>query len=222
MMPAPAPLLRGLAIAALVVAWAILAHLGSAGGGDPDFAVAMALAPIAAILAAIIWRRSPRLATAAVTGFTIGVILSWPALRSNVALLYFVQHAGTNLALAALFGRTLLPGREALVTHFALLAHGGTISAAKTRYTRQVTLAWSLFFCINAAISTFLFVFAPATAWSAWANLGTLPLVGVMFVGEHLVRMRVLLPEDRSSIADTIRGYRSAMEERSHGTAGRP
>lgn len=218
---APAPLLRGLAIAALVVAWAILAHLGSAGGGNPDLAVAMALAPFAAIVATIIWRRSPRLATTAITGFTIAVILVWPTLRSNVTLLYFVQHAGTNLVLAVLFGRTLLPGREALVTHFALLAHGGSISPAKTRYTRQVTLAWSLFFFGNAAISAILFVLAPATAWSAWANLGTLPLVAAMFVGEHLVRIHVLPPEDCSSITDTIRGYRSAKEKRSHGATVR-
>ena len=56
----------------------------------------------------------------------------WPALRQNVALLYYVQHLGTNLALATLFGRSLFGPGEALVTQFSRKAHSGVISAANS------------------------------------------------------------------------------------------
>ena len=142
--------------------------------------------------------------------------LSWPSLRENVALLYFVQHVGTNLALGALFGRSLFGGQDSLVTQFAKLAHDGVISPAKARYTRQVTVAWTIFFFASAAVSTALFWLAPAAAWSVFANLLSLPLLALMFIGEHLIRHRVLAPDDCSSIADTIRGYRASAARRAH------
>lgn len=40
------------------------------------------------------------------------------------------------------------------------------------------------------------------------ANLLPIPSLILMFSIEHLVRHRVLPPEDRTSIADTIRGFR--------------
>lgn len=94
------------------------------------------------------------------------VATAWPYLRENIATLYFVQHLGTNLALGTLFGISLLGERQALVTQFALLAHNGKISPAQARYTRQVTLAWTLFFFVTAALSIGLFGWAPPAAWS--------------------------------------------------------
>ena len=210
----PAAILRGLAVGVLVLAWAVLAHFGSAGDGSSDFAAALACAPLVAIAIILLWRVSPVwmiLGGLAVLGL---VAWSWPTLRQNVALLYFIQHFGTNLALGILFGRTLLSGRQPLVTHFALLAHNGSISPAKERYTRGVTLAWTIFFFGMASVSALLFFFASAAAWSAFANLLSLLLIVLMFAAEHFVRLRVLPPEDQSSIADTIRGYRLSTRRR--------
>lgn len=206
----PAAILRGLAVGVLVVAWAALAHFGSAGDGTSDFAAALACAPLMAIVVILLWRVSNPLWMVLGGLMVLALIAwSWPTLRQNVALLYFIQHFGTNLALGILFGRTLLSGRRPLVTHFALLAHNGKISAAKVRYTRGVTLAWSCFFIGMASVSAALFFFATAAAWSAFANLLSLLLIVLMFAAEHVVRQRVLTePEDKSSIADTIRGYR--------------
>ena len=208
----PGALLRGLAIGVLVLAWAVLAHYGSAGDGTSNFAAGLASAPLVAIVIILLWRVS---ALWMVLGglLTIGgLALIWPTVRQNVALLYFIQHLGTNLALGILFGRTLLAGRRPLVTHFALMAHGGKISPTKDRYTRGVTIAWTVFFFGMASVSVLLFFFASAAAWSAFANLLSLLLIVLMFVVEHLVRMRLLPPEDQSSVADTIRGYRLSTE----------
>jgi uncharacterized membrane protein len=105
----PAKLLRGLALFALVAAWAWLAHQGSAGEGNPDFAAALATLPVVAIVVMLLWRAGNPLWIAGGGLAVLGLLAwLWPALRQNVALLYYVQHVGTNLALATLFGRSLL------------------------------------------------------------------------------------------------------------------
>ena len=211
MIMTPAKLLRGLALFALVAAWAWLAHQGSAGEGNPDFAAALATLPVVAIVVMLLWRAGNPLWMAGGGLAVLGLLAwLWPALRQNVALLYYVQHVGTNLALATLFGRSLLGRREALVTQFSRKAHGGVISVAKARYTRQVTIAWTIFFLATALLSTLLFWLAPPAAWSVFANLLTVPLILLMFAVEYGFRHRLLAPGDRSSVADTIRGYRAA------------
>lgn len=211
----PANLARGLALFALAAAWAWLAHQGSAGEGNPDFAAALATLPVVAIVVMLLWRAGNPLWPAAGGLAMLGLLAwLWPALRQNVALLYFVQHLATNLALAILFGRSLFGPREALVTQLSRKAHGGVISAAKARYTRKVTVAWSIFFLVTALLSTALFWLAPPAVWSAFANLLTVPLLLLMFAVEHFFRYRVLAPGDRSSVADTIRAYRAATQRR--------
>lgn len=211
----PGPLVRALALFALMAAWAWLAHQGSAGEGDPDFSAALAALPIVAIAVLFLWRVGKPL-WIVVGGLTLFAFLAWlwPALRENVALLYYVQHVGTNLVLATLFGRSLFGPREALVTQFARTVHLGVISVAKERYTRQVTIAWTVFFLAMALVSTALFWLAPLAAWSVFANLLALPLIVLMFVAEHGFRHRILPPGERSSVADTFRGYRAAMQRR--------
>jgi len=218
--PSPAKLLRGLGLVALVVAWAWFAHQGSAGAGNPDLATALATAPLIALVVILLWRVGSPLWPALGGLCTIALLAwSWPALRQNIALLYYIQHLGTNLALAALFGHTLFGRHEALVTQFARMAHGGVLSLAQLRYSRQVTIAWSIFFLANAAVSSLLFWLATPAAWSLFANVLSTPLVAAMFVIEHLCRNHFLPPEDRSSIADTVRGYRASMAARRQNSA---
>lgn len=211
----PAELLRGLALAVLVAAWAWFAHQGSAGSGNPDVSVALAAAPVVVLTLILLWRIGQPVATV-VGGIGLLAVLAWawPTLRQNIALLYYIQHLGTNLALAALFGHTLFGRHEALVTQFARMAHGGKLSPAQARYSRQTTVAWCLFFLTNAAVSSALFWLAEPAAWSLFANVLGTPLVLAMFAAEHVCRNTILPPEDRSSIADTIRGYRASMAQR--------
>lgn len=224
MKPTPASVLRGLAIGALFVAWAVCAHVGSAGEADADFSAAVATAPFVVLALVLLWRGGKPLRIVGGGIAMLGLLAwAWPGLRQNVALLYYLQHIGTNLALGVFFGRTLFGGREALVTQFARLAHGGAISEIKRRYSRQVTVAWTTFFFTMVAVSTVLFWLAPASAWSIFANLLSTPLIMLMFVGEHLARFVVLPPEERSSVADSIRGYRASMQERrAHSLANHP
>lgn len=223
MNPAPATLLRIFLTGALAIAWALLAHWGSIGNADADLAAGIALAPLLAAPLLLLWRNGRRgLAGLATLGLTGLLAIFWQTLRQNVAWLYYLQHLGINLALAALFGRTLFGGREALISHFSRLAHDGPLTPARARYTRQVTWAWTAFFLANAALSTALFLFAPADVWSVFANLLPGPLIAAMFALEYLVRCRVLPPADRPGIMQAIRGYRAGMRARGKPLADPP
>jgi uncharacterized membrane protein len=221
----PAKLLRGLALLCILVAWAFLAHHGSAAESHPDFSAALATAPIASPLSSCSSGASPtRCGWYWAALPCLRCSPGWPGRSCGRMSRCFITSSivGTNLALGTLFGRTLIGERQALVTQFALMAHHGVISPAKARYTRQVTIAWTAFFLLTATVSTVLFWLPLPTAWSIFANLLTIPLIGLMFMAEHIVRHRVLAPDDCSSIADTIRGYRAAMQQSSDPLAKRP
>ncbi|MGE5319600.1 MAG: hypothetical protein ACM3KD_05420 [Hyphomicrobiaceae bacterium] len=206
---APSQVLRSLALVAVMATWAIAAYFGSTGQGRPDFNTAVGAAPFVVLLAVLLWRVRHPLALATGSLLAAGTLAwLWPSLRQNVALLYFFEHLGTNLALAALFGKTLIGPGEALITRFARIVNHEGLSERQLRYTRQATRAWTLFFLANATLSVLLFALASHAVWSFYASLLTAPLIGLMFVAEHLWRMRVLPPAERPSIADVVRVWR--------------
>lgn len=208
----PVQLLRALAMVLLFVTWALAAHYGSAGGGQPDINAALGALPLAFVAGLLLWRIANRwLRATGVVAVAALIAWLWPQLRENVPLLYYLQHLGTHLALGTLFGRTLFGPGEALITRIARNIFKGQISERKVRYTRQVTIAWTAFFFANALLSTALFLFAPAAVWSVHANLLTGPLVGLMFLAEYLVRRRVLPPEECPSFITAIRAYRAGV-----------
>jgi len=94
--------------------------------------------------------------------------------------------------------------------------HGGVLSENQRRYTRQVTLAWSLFFAAMVVVSVGLFIWAPLPVWSAFATLLGGPLIAVVFVVEILVRRWVLPNEARSSLGETVRAWRVHRSDSEH------
>jgi uncharacterized membrane protein len=209
MTPGPTQVLRSLALVAFMATWAVAAYFGSTGQGSPDFNTAIGATPFVVILATLIWRVRHPLGVAAGGLLVAGTLIwLWPSLRQNAGALYFIEHLGINLALAALFGKTLSGPGEALITRFARIVNNGVLSERQLRYTRQATLAWTLFFLANATLSSLLYGLAPHAVWSFYASLLTVPLVGLMFVAEHLWRMHALPPEERPSIADVARVWR--------------
>lgn len=127
-------------------------------------------------------------------------------LAPYVHWLYYLQHVGMFLALGAVFGLSLRPGREALVTRLARLV-GDPLDAGGLAYTRGVTLAWALFSAAVAVLSTLLFLFAPLPAWSVFANLLTLPLVCVMFAMEYAVRLRAHPELCQGGVLRSVRAF---------------
>lgn len=214
MSAAPVRLLRLTGVVVLGVAWAVAAHVTSASGESSGWGAALALLPLGLALALGLWRIPNRgLALAGALAALALLAWLWPLLKTQVALLYFVQQLGIYVMLAALFGRSLGGPGEPLVTQMARRLHGGTLSERQVDYTRGVTLAWTLFFLGMAAMSTALFLLASPATWSFFANLLGAPLIGLMFVGEFLVRCRVLPPGERSTLADAVRAWRQHQSD---------
>ncbi len=209
---------RWAVIAAGAISYPILAHYSttqSAMTETPWLGVGVSLAPSLAILLFITWNSSRKpvmLLLSAVVGMLVWGF--WGMLERNFSWAYFIQHAGTNLMLAAVFGVTLARGRQALCTRFAEAVHG-SLAPEVLRYTRQLTLAWTLFFIAISLTSSLLFAFAPIEIWSIFANFLTFPLVILMFVAEFLVRLRKLPNLERHNILDGIRAFWKPSHARS-------
>ena len=204
---------RWTAIALLAGAYFLFAHLSTAAEHPTLAGAVVAVGPVLAIAALLAWRSPQRAAGLAL--ILAGIALLWAArdfVEQHFAWVYFVQHAGTNALLAVVFGRTLRGSETPLCTRLAEFVHRPEVPPIVVRYTRQVTVAWTLFFAISAVLSTTLFAFAPVEIWSVYANLLGMPLVGLMFVGEYLVRCRVLPREHRPTLMETVRAYRETTK----------
>jgi uncharacterized membrane protein len=115
-----------------------------------------------------------------------------------------VPHTVIYATLLAVFGATLLPGRDALVTALSRKMYG-RIPAAMAAYTRAVTWAWCGFFAAQLATSLALFLWAPIAVWSVFVNVLNAPLFALMFVAEHACRLVCLADAPRHSPADVVR-----------------
>lgn len=156
------------------------------------------------------------LALIAAGGLAYAVLAYWLTTASGIAALgafapyvhwlYYLQHAVLFVALGATFGASLRPGREALVTRLARLV-GDPLDARGLAYTRSVTLAWALFCAALIAASTLLFFLGPLEAWSIFANLLTLPLVGAMFAAEYAVRLRTHPELCQGGVLRSVRAF---------------
>ncbi len=208
-----AKLLRGVrwaAIAAVCIAYPVLAHLASADPHPDRLDAAVAIAPLIALALVLAWRspQRPWMLLLCLAGCALLYAMSgWLVLHYN--WVFLLQHAGIQALLGLAFARTLRAGQQPMVSRFAAIIHG-SLSPALARYTRQVTWAWTLYFAVMTTLSLLLFWLAPVNVWSAFANLLNLPLLVVMFSGEYAARLLLLAPSDRAGPLEAIRAYRQA------------
>jgi acyl-coenzyme A synthetase/AMP-(fatty) acid ligase/uncharacterized membrane protein len=208
--------LRGAAIALGVLGYALLAYYSTtpqAARNTPMLGLATSLAPTLALLVWLAWQSTRRSLMLVLSGLLIGSIWHYrAALALHFDWIYLIQHAGTNALLAVAFGATLARGRQPLCTR---LAEGvrGALTPEVIRYTRQVTLAWTLFFVATSVLSCLLFVLAPLTTWAIFANFLTLPLVVLMFAVEYRIRLAKLPDERRYGILKSVMAYWNSGKE---------
>lgn len=209
------PILRWLGIAALLIAYSVGVHYTNGSPQHAELGALLAIAPVV-ILAALLALRSPHpiVWLVPVVLGCAGLWLLREGIENHYGLIYWVQHAGMQVILCVTFARTLFAGRQPLCTRFAEALHP-PLSEAQTVYTRQVTVAWAVFFAAIALISTGLFAFAPVSVWSFFDNFLVLPLVVLMFVVEYGVRRLVLPNVEHVHIFDSVRAFRNNMAPRS-------
>jgi uncharacterized membrane protein len=211
-----AGMLRAAGFVIAIGAYQVAAHHAVSTPGEHGLGLALVLVPVMLAVLAAAARSPARAWLVPLWAVASGVLwLARVPLTQHFGWGLYLEHVSFNLALAWMFGHTLAAGREPLCTRFARMVHG-TIEPRVERYTRRITLAWTLFFVGIALCSTLLFAFAPIVTWSTFANYLALPLVAVMFVAEYGCR-RLALPGMRpSSMLDAVRAYtRSTQMKRS-------
>jgi uncharacterized membrane protein len=159
----------------LFVAYPAVAHF------RPAAALAL-LAALAGYIAASVWIHHPSRWLLPPIG---AVAVAWAS--PPVEWMLFVPPIVINLALAWLFGRTLVRGRVPLIARFAILEQG-TLSAELVTYTRTLTWLWTLLFIAAAAVSLALALSGHRDAWSLFTNFLNYVLVAALFLGEFVYR----------------------------------
>lgn len=185
---------RWIAGIALAVGYALLAHYTNTNPSNETLGTLVALAPIVLAVLAMAWNSHYRKAMLAAISFgCVALVMAWNTLEHHFHWIYWIEHAGTQFILCLVFARTLRAGREPMCSYFARMVHG-SLEPALARYTRQITVAWVVFFGLMSLTSTVLFFAAPITIWSVFVNFFTGPLICLMFVLEYGAR-RYLLPD---------------------------
>ncbi|MEZ5436236.1 MAG: hypothetical protein R3E67_06850 [Pseudomonadales bacterium] len=83
-----------------------------------------------------------------------------------------------------------------MIEHFARLQEPH-LSDLAIRYTRQVTVVWCVFFIINGSIALYTALYADMKIWALYNGLIAYFLMGALFAGEYLVRLRVKAREQQ-------------------------
>ena len=197
-----------LGVAAMVIGYAATAHWAVASGHADTLGIALALAPV---LVGLVWlsarTRQPRWVRLSALAAALGLAM-FATRRATLAvsLLYPLPSILVYGGLLWIFARTLVPGREALVTRLARQVHGA-LPDDITAYTRHVTWAWCVFFAAMGLTSVLLFAFASLPAWSLFVNVLGLPLLCAMFVAEYIYRVLRYRHFSHSPLIASVRAF---------------
>jgi hypothetical protein len=117
-----------------------------------------------------------------------------------------LSHGGLYTGLGLLFGWSLLPGRQALVSRLALCVEPHPTPALMA-YTRGVTWLWFGFCAMQLLLSGCLLAAAPLPVWSIFVNLLDLPLAALTFIAEYVYRRWRFRDMPTASLIDTARAF---------------
>ena len=172
------------------------------------WAVLVLLGPLLSMAAAFAWRARQWHTVAGVgAAFAALAVVVARGGVDDVNRLYVLQHAGLHAALGITFAATL---RQPLSLIGKLAARVHALTPDMVRYTRQVTLSWVLYFLGMAALSLMVYALAPWGAWSLLANVLTPLAIGLLFVGEHLLRYRLHPEFERVTMMDAVHAWRAS------------
>lgn len=202
----------------LCIVWQVLLHMNVSGGDAGFIRYALLALPLAAFAYWTVRRaRNKPLWSAILVAAAVAAFFLEREGRLGLAAAYGVPHAAIYVFLLYLFGHTLLPGREALITRLARRVHG-TLPPYMEAYTRRLTVAWCVFFIAQLLASGLLFAFARLVTWSMFINLLNFPLLLLMFVGEYRYRAARYRDYPHATIAQTIRAFTTDTGIKTAGT----
>ena len=156
--------------------FAVIARLG--------WAAVAAMAFLVALLAGRRWGLRGWLLAAAAAAPAALLALKHPDLAASA--LHTVPVFAYAL-LCGYFGRTLMAGREPLITRYCRLDLGAVPEECRG-YTRALTALWSVLFGALALECLLLQELASPATWSLFVNVVNYGLMAALFIGEHVVR----------------------------------
>jgi uncharacterized membrane protein len=116
----------------------------------------------------------------------------------------FLPPIAVPLVLLFIFGRTLTKGKEPLITAIGETARG-PLSQSMRHYTRRLTQLWCMVFIAMASWAFILPWLKDPTLWSWFTNVINYGLVGVLFLGEFVVRTKLFPDHDHPGFLDYLR-----------------
>jgi len=187
-----------------LVAYALLVHYSNLGRAPPVLGAFLALAPLLLLFVTGLKRLHGRVLALPLLAVSVLLWRLWPQIERHFDWIYLCQQCALYAALAAAFGRTLLPGQVPLCTHWATLVHG-PLPTETLRYTRAVTWVWAVFFTLVAVATVLLYVLVRRSVWSLFVNFLVMPGVVLLFATEFLWRRRSLPNAQHASLRDMVR-----------------
>lgn len=120
----------------------------------------------------------------------VAALVALPALLRQVSpVLAYALPVAFNLLLAATFAQTLRAGREPMIARFAR-AERGRLEPDLVRYTRRLTVLWTAYFALAAAVTLSLWLAGWPRMLAAFAIVGNPLAMVALFVGEWSYRRR--------------------------------
>jgi uncharacterized membrane protein len=117
----------------------------------------------------------------------LSVALWWLVRMGGGWPLLYLPSIGIPAMLAWFFGQTLRSGRQPLITAIAVGASPDLPDYLR-RYTRRLTVLWTLIFVAMVVWDLSLAILAPHAWWSFMANVGNYVLIGATVAIEYLFR----------------------------------
>ena len=110
-------------------------------------------------------------------GSDLGLVKLYPVVVSLAALTYALWTLAHPPSAAERFAKTWNPTER--------------FDERKRTYTRHVTQVWAGFFLVNGAIASYTAFATSTQTWALYNGLISYLIIGVLFGGEHLLRLAV-------------------------------
>ena len=155
--------------------------------GDPSPSLLLLLLGVLMISVGLF--RSYRYKAAAYTLFgAMGVYFSSYYIFAERLTVLYIPPLVVSVFLLWLFGRSLTPGRVALISQMAETYHGELPSPLAV-YTRRLTVIWTVYFALYTLSVLYLGFINPGSHWSFYLNLSNYSVIALLVGGEYLLRI---------------------------------
>ena len=120
---------------------------------------------------------------------------------------YFLPPIAINYFIGMIFLKSLMKNSTPLIERYMLLLEG-EVDAKERKYARWFTTLWAFVLLSLAVETAVLAMFASHEIWSLFTNFINYLILGLMFLFEYLVRLRMFPQKQHKSFIQFINSLR--------------